>query len=94
MVLFYQDNMKISGRGTKDDENKGAISAPLQRLVRRLHCLGPYEIKHTVIGYWVDGRDGFLVAGYFDKQEDALAEAIDHINRAKKYGGRPVWLYA
>lgn len=52
-----------------------------------------YTLKHTDIGYWVDGAYGYLVAGYFDTKEEAIEKAIERINEAKIEGRNPIWLH-
>ncbi|MDN7753803.1 hypothetical protein [Burkholderia gladioli] len=51
-----------------------------------------YSINHTVVGWWVDGFCGYLVAGYFEAEELAVAEAGKAIAAAKSTGCPPVWL--
>jgi Ser-tRNA(Ala) deacylase AlaX len=43
-----------------------------------------YQIKHSVVGWWVDGACGYKVAVYFDTKEEAISEASKEIERAKK----------
>ena len=62
-------------------------------LVKRLTRLGNYSIKHTTIGWWVDGCYGYLVAGYYDNKKDAVINAILNIKQAKKDDIHPSWLF-
>ena len=32
----------------------------------------PYELKHTSVGWWVDGYCGYLFVGYFDTEHEAI----------------------
>jgi hypothetical protein len=50
-----------------------------------------YEIKRTAVGWWVDGFCGYLVAGCFETEARAVAEASEAIAAAKSTGRRPVW---
>jgi len=54
-----------------------------------------YQLKHTdVVGWWVDGRCGYLVTGYYDTREVAVETARGLIAAAKRDNERrPVWLH-
>jgi hypothetical protein len=67
----------------------------VKRLSNRLKKLGPYTLKGcTSIGYWVDGRFGYLVGtDYYDTQAEALDMAIQRIETAIRQGKRPGWRF-
>lgn len=52
-----------------------------------------YTVKHAAVGWWVDGVCGYLVAGYFPSEAQAVKEAGKAIATAKASGERPVWLF-
>lgn len=60
--------------------------------IRTLQRKG-YTVKSSAVGHWVDGRCGFLVAGYYHTQAEAIAEASDRIARAMQSGASPAWLF-
>lgn len=60
---------------------------------RRSLLRAGYTIKHTLIGWWVDGACGYMVSGYHNSQTDAVAAADTAIADAKKARCRPVWLF-
>lgn len=52
-----------------------------------------YAIKHTrAVGWWVDGRCGFLVAGYEHDKAVIVARASQLIAEAKAANRQPSWL--
>ncbi len=52
-----------------------------------------YAVKSSAVGHWVDGRYGYLVAGYYATQAEAVAVASSRITEATKSGARPAWLF-
>lgn len=52
-----------------------------------------YTVKHSQVGWWVDGAGGYLVAGYFPNEAQAIEEAGKAIAEAKAMGARPSWLF-
>lgn len=52
-----------------------------------------YTIKHSAVGWWVDGACGYMVAGYYPTEALAVTEAGKAIATAKSTGDRPVWLF-
>lgn len=61
----------------------------LQR--QRLEAAG-YTLKHTpAVGWWVDGACGYPVAGYFDREEEAVVAATSEILEAEGTGEYPSW---
>jgi hypothetical protein len=65
----------------------------LKKQKEQLKSLGPYTLKCTSVGWFVDGRCGFQVCGYFDHERDAVISAIFNIEQAKNDGRSPSWLY-
>lgn len=59
--------------------------------IRTLQRKG-YEVKSSSVGHWVDGRCGYMVAGYFNTQAEAVTAATDRIAQAIINGAHPVWL--
>lgn len=59
---------------------------------RELLKLG-YEIKHSPVGFWVDGAQGYCVAGYFDTEREAVEAAGREIERVSKlkWNQKPAW---
>lgn len=51
-----------------------------------------YSVKHTSVGWWVDGACGYLVAGYFPTEGQAVEEAGKAIAQAKAEGRNPSWM--
>lgn len=52
-----------------------------------------YHLKHTdAVGWWVDGRGGYLVTGYHKTRGAAVDIARGVIAAAKLNKRRPVWL--
>nr|WP_234288220.1 hypothetical protein [Pseudomonas fluorescens] len=60
--------------------------------IRTLQRKG-YTVKSSAAGYWVDGRCGYLVAGYYPSQAEAVIEASTLIVKATQNGARPVWFF-
>ncbi len=52
-----------------------------------------YTIKHTSVGWWVDGACGYMVSGYHATEDLAVSAAGDAIKQAKAVGSRPSWLF-
>jgi hypothetical protein len=52
-----------------------------------------YIIKHTIVGWWVDGACGYMVSGYHSTEHLAIDAASDAIAKAKAARGRPVWMF-
>lgn len=60
---------------------------------RTLQRMG-YTIKHTAVGWWVDGASGYKVGdGYATTEAEAIEVASDAIKAAKAGGRSPVWLF-
>ncbi len=58
------------------DASHAIAVARLIAFVCRLKRRPPvYAVNHTVIGCWVDGFCGYLVAGYFEAEKLAVAKA-------------------
>ncbi|MCZ8254694.1 MAG: hypothetical protein O9327_03280 [Polaromonas sp.] len=58
---------------------------------RTLQRLG-YSIKHTAaVGWWVDGAFGYLVAGYWPSEAEAVTHAAVAITTARQAGAQPAW---
>ncbi len=51
-----------------------------------------YAVKASTVGHWVDGRFGYLVAGYYPSQKEAVTEAGRRIVEAERTGTTPAWL--
>ncbi len=52
-----------------------------------------YVLKYTdVVGWWVDGRCGYLVTGYYQSREHAVETARMMIAAPRRDGERPIWL--
>lgn len=68
------------------------ISTSDKRTKRRLERMG-YVIKHSEVGYWVDGAYGYLVAGYYRTQTEAISCAANAIQQASGSDSRPVWMF-
>ena len=52
-----------------------------------------YTIKHTTaVGWWIDGAYGYLVAGYYSSEGQAVTEASKAIAAAKACGRHPCWM--
>jgi hypothetical protein len=63
-------------------------------LIAKLKKHGPYTIKHTdAVGYFIDGKFGYLVAGYYDTRIEAVVKALAKIEQAKKNNQSPCWLF-
>lgn len=58
----------------------------------RLERMG-YVIKRTEVGYWVDGAYGYLVAGYYRTEAEAISCAANAIQQARASDRRPVWMF-
>lgn len=52
-----------------------------------------YTIKHTSVGWWVDGACGYLVSGYHPTEDLAVAAASTAISDAMSSASRPCWLF-
>lgn len=52
-----------------------------------------YAIKHTAVGWWVDGVCGYMVSGYHPTEALAVAAADKAIADAKASGSRPCWMF-
>lgn len=52
-----------------------------------------YTIKHTNIGWWVDGACGYMVSGYHPTERLAIEAASRAISQAKAAGMQPCWLF-
>ncbi len=53
-----------------------------------------YKIKHTSVGWWVDGACGYKVTpGYYDSEQEAINAAAEKIAEAKSSGCRPCWMF-
>lgn len=52
-----------------------------------------YTIKHTIVGWWVDGACGYMVSGYHSTEPEAIGAASDAIAKAKAAGSRPAWMF-
>lgn len=50
-----------------------------------------YQIKNSVVGWWVDGGYGYLVAGYHDSKKSAVAHASRVIESAETSNIKPLW---
>ncbi len=59
--------------------------------IRTLQKKG-YSVKSSSVGHWVDGRCGYMVAGYFATQALAVEHASSRISQASKSGSWPAWL--
>lgn len=60
--------------------------------VRTLQRKG-YCLKHTDIGWWVDGAFGYLVAGYFASKNEAVVAASRNIRAAAHTASKPAWFF-
>lgn len=60
-----------------------------KRTLQRKGC----TIKHTSVGWWVDGACGYMVSGYHPTEGEAIAAAGAAIREAKARGERPVWMF-
>lgn len=67
--------------------------AEYDNLMKKLKRRGPYQLKHSMVGYWVDGKCGYQVCGYFDERITALKTAIEEIYMAKQQDRNPSWMY-
>ena len=52
--------------------------------------IAPYQLKHSDIGYWIDGACGWQVVGYFDSLTECLNEFKKEVKKEKRY---PIWRY-
>jgi formylmethanofuran:tetrahydromethanopterin formyltransferase len=52
-----------------------------------------YTIKHTIVGWWVDGACGYNVASVCDSEQEAINAASAAITAAKQSGSRPCWMF-
>jgi hypothetical protein len=52
-----------------------------------------YKIKVTPIGWWVDGKSGYCVSGYFTTRREAIKEALKRINEVRQNDSYPSWRY-
>ena len=54
-----------------------------------------YELKHTHrVGFWVDGRCGYMVSGgYFDTAQRACETAWERVQEAEAKGSEPAWKF-
>lgn len=53
-----------------------------------------YKIKHTDVGWWVDGACGYMVSGYHPIEDLAIKAASQAIASAIASGDRPCWLFS
>jgi hypothetical protein len=67
--------------------------SPYLDSVRRLENLG-YKIKHTKVGWWVDGLCGYQVCGYYKTKREAVLTAMEIRRLAKNCGAKPLWRFA
>lgn len=65
---------------------------PAKSTKRSLERMG-YVVKHSAVGHWVDGACGYLVAGYYGTQSEAISRAAIAIQQARAAGRRPVWMF-
>ncbi len=76
------------------ETNSRDSRSKIENLARKLRRLGPYQIKHTKeVGWWIDGRCGYQVSGYFPEKIIALSKGIERICEAKRDSTQPVWLF-
>ena len=57
-----------------------------QECIEKLHELS-YTLKESSIGFWIDGRCGYFVAGYFDNLREVkkwLANKLKEQNHGQK----------
>lgn len=76
------------------DDTASLQTLKVDMLVKRLQRLGPYAIKQSPVGWWVDGCYGYLVAGYYASKKDAVISAVLNIKYAKEHGIRPSWMFS
>lgn len=54
-----------------------------------------YTIKHSIVGWWVDGFCGYKVGdGYANSEAQAVLDAGNAIAAAKVADRKPIWLFA
>ena len=54
-----------------------------------------YELRHTHrVGFWVDGRCGYMVSGYFDTAQRACETAWERVQEAEASGAEPAWKFS
>lgn len=52
-----------------------------------------HTIKHTLVGWWVDGACGYMVSGYHPTEDLAILAAGIAIAEAKNSGRKPCWMF-
>ena len=71
----------------------GLLGIKEENLVKRLNRLGHYKIKHTSIGWWIDGACGYRVSDIHDTKKEAIIEAINKIQEVKRMNRFPSWRF-
>lgn len=81
----------------KGHAGDGTVTACVEAGVDAAHELERrgYELKHTHrVGFWVDGRCGYMVSGgYFDTAQRACETAWERVQEAEANDSDPAWKF-